>query len=112
MARGAGRAGEGGATGSLALLFLCGILVTLILSIFGNKARATNFLRVLFFYISAFFFFVVVERGDIRFFEIVNSDIKKRKKEKIIKCCIYNSINYIEAIKKEKYKPIFVTESA
>lgn len=49
-ARGAGRAGEGGATGSLALLFLCGILVTLILSIFGNKARATNFLRVLFLY--------------------------------------------------------------
>lgn len=50
-----------------------------------------------------------VERGDIRFFEIVNSE---KKKEKIIKCCKYNSINYIETIKKEKYKPIFVMESA
>lgn len=49
------------------------------LSIFGNKARATNFLRVLFLY--KCFFFVVVERGDIRFFEIVNSE-KKKKEEK------------------------------
>jgi len=53
------------------------------------------------FSISAFF---SVERGDIiRFFEIVNSKKKKR--------CKYNSINYIETIKKERIKNIFVRES-
>lgn len=42
--------------------------------------------------------FFSVERGDIiRFFEIVNS--KKKKKR-----CKYNSINYIETIKKENQK--------
>lgn len=47
--------------------------------------------------------FFSVERGDIiRFFEIVNSKKKKKKKR-----CKYNSINYIETIKKERIKKYF-----
>lgn len=54
--------------------------------------------------------FFSVERGHIiRFFEIVNSKKKKQKKERE-KCCKYNSINFIETIKKERIN-IFVRES-
>ena len=79
---------------------MCCLFVNLSISIFGNKVRTTGVLSVLLFY-KCFF---SVERGDIiRFFAVVNSKKKKR--------CKYNSINYIETIKKERIKNIFVRES-
>lgn len=63
--------------------------------IFGNKARTTDFWASFFY---KCFFFVVVERGDIRFFEIVNSEKKnkyKKKKKKSKKKKKPNTVNTI-----------------
>lgn len=79
--------------------FLWCLFVNLSISIFGNKVRTTMF-QVSSFSISAFFLL-----KEVILYGFLKLWILKKK------CCKYNSINYIETIKKERIKNIFVRES-